>query len=149
MGFYQKGEPFKGSRIGWTTTAKAIIKRAEARDADAHARALQARERVYLFDENGQGNLFGNLPEFTTPETRRRAPRRREKLPPPTLMLRLFALVTDNTDVIDAMRALGPTHESIADRLGLSRAQVTNILNHQFRPSRKVVRRVLELAKAA
>jgi transcriptional regulator with XRE-family HTH domain len=63
-------------------------------------------------------------------------------------MLRLFAVV-GNVDVLETMKSLGETHEEIARRLGISRPQATNILNGQFRPSRDVVRRILELARAA
>ena len=66
----------------------------------------------------------------------------------PAPMLRLFSVV-GNVDVLAAMKGLGETHEEIGRRLGLSRPQTTNILNGQFRPSREVVRRVLELARAA
>jgi hypothetical protein len=43
----------------------------------------------------------------------------------------------------------GPTHEAIAERVGLSRPQVTNIICGRFGASRPIVRRVLELARAA
>jgi transcriptional regulator with XRE-family HTH domain len=66
----------------------------------------------------------------------------------PAPMLRLFSII-GNVDMLEAMKGLGATHEEIGRRLGLSRPQTTNILNGQFRPSRDVVRRVLELAKAA
>jgi hypothetical protein len=52
-------------------------------------------------------------------------------------------------DAIDLMAGLGPTHEAIAEKIGRSRPQITNILNRQFGASRPVVRRVLQLAKAA
>ena len=66
----------------------------------------------------------------------------------PAPMLRLFAVV-GNVDVLETMKGLGETHDKIARRLGISRPQATNILNGQFRPGREVVRRVLELARAA
>ncbi|HEY5306075.1 MAG TPA: hypothetical protein VIJ52_05330 [Pseudolabrys sp.] len=107
----------------------------------------QARERVYLSNAEGQGMLLGELPDMRAPERPSASPRHRDKIAPAP-MLRLFTVV-GNVDVIETMRGLGPTHEAIAERLGISRPQATNILNRQFRPSRVVVKRVLELAKAA
>lgn len=52
-------------------------------------------------------------------------------------------------DVIDLLANLAPTHEQIAEKIGRSRSQVTNIINRQFRPSKAVVRHVLSLASAA
>ena len=52
-------------------------------------------------------------------------------------------------DAIDLLAGLGLTHEAIAKRIGRSRPQITNILNRQFEASRPVVRRILDLAKAA
>ncbi len=95
----------------------------------------------------GQGTLFSELSDMRAPDRLSAAPRHRDKIAP-VPMLRLFTVV-GNVDILDTMRALGPTHEAIAERLGISRPQVTNILNTQFRPSRAVVKRILELAKAA
>ncbi len=106
-----------------------------------------ACERVYLSNAEGQGMLLGELPDMRAPERPNAPPRHRDKIPPAP-MLRLFAVI-ENVDVIETMRGLGPTHEAIAGRLGISRPQATNILNRQFRPSRAVVKRVLELAKVA
>ena len=110
-------------------------------------RAPQARERFYLFDAKGQSLLLGELPDMRAPERPSAPPRHRDKIAPAP-MLRLFTVI-ENVDVIEAMRSIGPTHEAIAGRLGISRPQATNILNRQFRPSRAVVKRVLELAKIA
>jgi hypothetical protein len=49
-------------------------------------------------------------------------------------------------DIIDLAASLGGTHREIAEKLGLSRPQVSNILCGRFRPSRRVVARVLALA---
>lgn len=110
-------------------------------------RKPQVEERVYLFDLEGQGNLFDALSASPAPERPRIVPRHRDKIAP-VPMLRLFSVV-GNVDILETMRGLGPTHEVIAERLGISRPQATNILNGQFRPGRQVVRRVLELSKAA
>ena len=103
---------------------------------------------AWLFNTEGQGVLF-DVAETPPPTKSPAMPILRTKLAPlPTPMLRLFSALP-NVDVIDAMKTLGPTHQSIAERLSISRAQVTNILNGQFGPSRVVVQRVLELTKAA
>ena len=92
-------------------------------------------------------NLFDWLPDMHAPERLNAPPRHRDKIAPAP-MLRLFA-VLGNVDIIEAMRSVGPTHKAIAERIGISRSQATNIINSQFRPSRAVVRRVLEMARAA
>ena len=105
------------------------------------------RERTYLFDDQGQGALFDKLEDMRTPERPSASARHRDKISPvPTL--RLLTIV-GNVNVIEAMRSLGPTHQAIAKRLGISRSHTTNILDRQFGPGRSIVRRVLELAKAA
>ena len=105
-----------------------------------------AEPTTWQFDAEGQGVLFDRLPDTDAPQ-RERGPTPRPKIEPAP-MLRLFTVV-GNVDVLAAMKGLGETHEEIGRRLGLSRPQTTNILNAQFRPSREVVRRVLELARAA
>ena len=105
-----------------------------------------ASRQAWQFDDGGQGLLFARLPDTDAPQPER-VPVARPKIEPAP-MLRLFAVV-GNVDVLETMKGLGETHEEIARRLGISRAQTTNILNGQFRPSRDVVRRVLELARAA
>lgn len=132
----ERGETFPRRRA----YAKGLTK-------SARSRASQARERVYLFDANGQSLLFDALSDNRAPDRPRASPRHRDKIAPAP-MLRLFTVV-GNVDVIEAMRCIGPTHKAIAERLGISRPQATNILNGQFRPSRAVVRRVLEFARAA
>jgi hypothetical protein len=51
--------------------------------------------------------------------------------------------------VIELAASLGPTHQAIAEKLGISRPQVSNIINGQFGSGRWVARRVIELARAA
>ena len=51
--------------------------------------------------------------------------------------------------VADLLASLGPTHEAIAERVGLSRPQVTNVIVGRFGVGRLVARRVLELSQAA
>ncbi len=109
--------------------------------------AKRIERQAWQFDVEGQGSLFAKLPATEAPNECQREPVERPKIEPAP-MLRLFAVV-GNIDVLETMKGLGATHEEIGRRLGISRAQTTNILNGQFRPSREVVRRVLELAKAA
>ena len=92
-------------------------------------------------------SLFDGLPDMRAPERPNASPRHRDKIAPAP-MLRLFSVV-GNVDIIEAMRGVGPTQKAIAERVGISRSHATNIINSQFRPSRAVVRRVLELARAA
>lgn len=90
--------------------------------------------------------LFGPLPEVVAPPRPRGLPPRRPKLIVPSQQnLALERL----PNVIDLMARLGSTHAEIAEKVGLSRGQTTNILNGQFGASRTVARRVLELAFAA
>lgn len=107
---------------------------------------IAASAVAYTVDAEGQGALFDQLPAMAAPQ-RERPPVPRPKVEPAP-MLRLFALIP-NVDVIAAMKTFGATHQEIADRLGLSRPQVTNILSGQFGASREIVRRVVELARAA
>jgi hypothetical protein len=126
------------------------------RDALIRAERVEPYTRTYAkspptshawqFAADGQGVLFDWLPDANTSQ-RERVPAPRLKIEPAP-MLRLFAVV-GNVDVLETMKGLGVTHEEIGRRLGLSRAQTTNILNGQFRPGRQVVRRVLELASKA
>ena len=52
-------------------------------------------------------------------------------------------------NVVSLPRGLAPTHTEIAAKIGRSRQQVTNIIVERFGPSPAVVRRVLELSRAA
>jgi hypothetical protein len=52
-------------------------------------------------------------------------------------------------DAVALLRNLAPTHAQIAAKIGRSRQQVTNIIAGRFGPSPEVVRRVLELSRAA
>ena len=134
---YQQGDSIVGVRLSFTKYAEAII---------WPQPKTVANPLTWAFDAGGQGLLFARLPDTDAPQPER-VPVARPKIEPAP-MLRLFAVV-GNVDVLEAMRGLGQTHEEIGRRLGLSRPQTTIILNGQFRPSRDVVRRVLELARAA
>ena len=96
---------------------------------------LEVRYRDSLFDEP--------LPVLAAPQRPKTAPRKRETIEPPTLPMIYAPTVTD------MLADLGPTHEAIAERVGLSRAQTTNVICGRFGVSRPVARRVLELALAA
>jgi hypothetical protein len=52
-------------------------------------------------------------------------------------------------DIADLIRIIPGTDAERATLIGLSRAQVTNIRNRQFGPSRHVARRIVEIAMAA
>ena len=127
----------RAGRLDPSRTGRAVHAHAMRRTAAAH--------HAWQFDAEGQGILFAELARYGR-RSREGGPARPKIEPAP--MLRLFAVV-GNVDVLETMKGLGETHEEIARRLGISRPQATNILNGQFRPSRDVVRRVLELARAA
>jgi hypothetical protein len=92
-------------------------------------------------------DLFGGLPETPiAPATRE--PRKRPKIAErygPQEVLPLDCAPT----VIELLPRLGATHQAIGKKLGISRQQASNIIVGRFRPSRRVIVRVLELARAA
>jgi hypothetical protein len=93
-------------------------------------------------------DLFGGLLIATVGETKQRPPQQRPKIAElygPQLGLPLELAPS----VIELAAGLGETHAAIAVKIGLSRPQVTNIIQGRFGPSRRVVERVLELARAA
>ena len=71
------------------------------------------------------------------------APRKRQKIEPPSLQMDYAPTVAD------LLAGLGPTREAAAQRVGRSRPQTTNIICERFGVSRSIARRVLELARAA
>jgi hypothetical protein len=97
---------------------------------------VEVRYRDSLFDAEPLPVLAA-LPKPKAP------PRKRDRIPPPSLQMDYPPTVAD------LLMGLGPTHEAIAVRVGLSRAQATNIICGRFGVGRSVVRRVLELARAA
>jgi hypothetical protein len=100
---------------------------------------IEVRYRDNLFDDQPLPVL--SAPQRpTTPTT---PPRKRQKIEPPSLQMDYPPTVAD------LLAGLGPTHEAIAERVGLSRPQVTNVIVGRFGVSRPVARRVLELALAA
>ena len=136
-----------GDRVRVSPAVRDALIRAERFEPYTRTYAKNpAAHHAWQFDASGQGLLFSGLPDTDAPECER-GPVSRPKIEPAP-MLRLFAVV-GNVDVLETMKGLGETHEEIARRLGISRPQATNILNGQFRPGRDVVRRVLELARAA
>jgi hypothetical protein len=139
--------PEGGDRVRVSPAVRDALLRAERVEPYTRKYAKNpAARQAWQFDTSGQGLLFSRLPDTDAPQCER-GPVSRPKIEPAP-MLRLFAVV-GNVDVLETMKALGETHEEIARRLGISRPQATNILNGQFRPGRDVVRRVLELARAA
>ncbi len=103
--------------------------------AQALLAELEVRYRDSLFDES--------LPALATPERPKGPIRKRERIEPPSLPMEY------PPSIADMFPRLGPTHQAIAERVGLSRSQVTNIIVGRFGVSRPIVRRVLELATAA
>ena len=103
---------------------------------------LEVLYRTSLFDDEP-------LPVLAAPEQPKAPPRKREKfkpprqprakIPPPSLPLAYPPTIAD------LLAGLGPTHEAIAERVGLSKPQVTNIICGRFGVSRPIARRVLEL----
>jgi hypothetical protein len=103
---------------------------------------------TWLFYADGQGLLL-DVAATSPPAKSLPLPTPRPKRPPsPPTMFSLFD-IAPGADLIETMKTLGSTHRAIAERIGISRPQVTNIINRQFGPSSSVVRRVLDLAKAA
>jgi len=96
---------------------------------------LEVRCRDSLFDDL--------LPLLAAPQRPKAQPRKREKIEPPSLQMDYPPTVAD------LLLGLGPTHQAAGERVGLSRPQVTNIICGRFGVSRPIVRRVLELARAA
>ena len=88
-------------------------------------------------------SLFDAEPLLAAPQRPKAQPRKREKIEPPSLPL------VYPPSIADMLEGLGPTHEAIAERVSLSRPQVTNIICGRFGVSRPIARRVLELARAA
>jgi hypothetical protein len=90
-------------------------------------------------------SLFDELPSASASAKGRGATKARARppLPIPTLPLAMAPTVAD------MLGLLGPTHAAIAQRVGVSRPQVTNIINGRFGAGRDLARRVLELARAA
>ena len=97
--------------------------------------APEVRYRDSLFDEP--------LTLLAAPPRPKAPPMKRDKIPPPSLQMDY------PPSIADLLAGLGPTHEVIAARVGLSRPQATNIIRGRFGVSRSVARRVLELARAA
>jgi hypothetical protein len=88
-------------------------------------------------------SLFDDLPIAHSPAKAAQTPCPRPPLAPPTLPLVMAPTIAE------LLARLGPTHVAIAARVGLSRPQITNVINGQFGAGRHLVRRVLELAKVA
>ncbi len=112
------------------TYAKRLLK------APALLAELEVIYRNSLFDDDP-------LPVLAAPPRPQSAPRKREKIAPPSLQMDYPPTIAD------LLVGLGPTHEAIAERVGLSRPQVTNVIVGRFGVGRPIARRVLELARAA
>jgi hypothetical protein len=95
---------------------------------------IEVRYRDTLFDEP--------LPLLVAPQRPRLAPRKREKIEPPSLQMDY------PPSIADLLAGLGPTHQAAAERVGLSRPQVTNIICGRFGVSRRTAQQVLQFARA-
>ncbi len=104
----------------------------------AYARRRPKAPAIIYRDE-----LFSPLPVLAAPVRPKPAPRKRERHELPTLPL------SCPPTIADMLAGLGPTHETIAQQVGLSRAQVTNVIVGRFGVSRPIAQRVLKLARAA
>jgi hypothetical protein len=89
--------------------------------------------------------LFDDLPPASAPQRAMAAAATPLRPPrsPPTLPLLMAPTIAE------LLPRLGPTHAAIAERVGLSRPQITNVINGRFGPGRDLSRRVLDLARAA
>jgi hypothetical protein len=105
-------------------------------NAPALIAAIEIRYRDSLFEAEP-------LALLSAPPRPSRPPRKRNKILPPSLPLAY------PPSIADLLAGLGSTHQAAAERVGLSRPQATNIIRGRFGVSRSVVRRVLELARAA
>jgi hypothetical protein len=97
---------------------------------------IEVRYRDSLFDGEP-------LPTLAAPPMAKAPPRRREKFPPPSLPMDYAPTIADK------LAGLGQTHRAVAERIGLSRQQVTNIIVGRFGASRQIAQRVLAIARAA
>jgi hypothetical protein len=105
--------------------------------ASAFLAEIEVRYRDSLFDDEPP------LPLLAAPPRPKAPPRKREKILPPSLPLAY------PPSIADLLAGLGPTHGAVAERIGISRQQVTNIIVGRFGVSRPIAQRVLELARAA
>jgi hypothetical protein len=112
------------------TYAKRLLK------APALLAELEVRYRDSLFDAEP-------LTLLAAPPRPNQPPRKRDRIPQPSLPLDYAPTVAD------LLAGLGLTHQTAGELAGVSRAQATNIINYRFYPSRTVRQRVLELARAA
>ena len=115
------------------------ILNAPKKPLEAHSEALT------VFSMSECPPLFDNLPEATG---------RRGKgvsTPNPRLKINHGAQLPLNfaPDIRSLLRLVGTTDQEIAQKIGASRPQITNIRNGQFGASKNLVRKVLELVKAA
>ena len=126
------------SKVVATATRLQVIEK-KTIDIVETARIIVAPDDCELF--------CGDLPIMSAPPTQRqRCQRAKIKTRHAGQAMLPFDMAPT---VIELASRLGPTHQAIAEKLGISRAQVSNIINGQFGPSRSVARRVLELSRAA
>lgn len=128
-----------------TYAARSLARPPIAAFSNSHFATLSSAPAFQFYPDG----LFGSLPDQRAPE---RAARAR---PRPRLKFNVrhegqidLGFRIENVVRLALYRVSG-THEAYADSLGISRPQATNILNGQFGASRTVVRRAIELMRAA
>ena len=90
-------------------------------------------------------SLFDDVPPPTliAPKRPEAPPRKREKVPPPSLPMEYPPTIAD------LLGGLGETHAEAGALVGLSRSQTCNIIVGRFGVSRSIAQRVLELSQTA
>jgi hypothetical protein len=140
----ERPAPLIGARWSLTRGLKALVA-ADAKRSKVYPVRLVVNAVVAAPEVRYRDSLFDDvlLPVLAAPQRLTVPPRKRDKILPPSLPLAY------PPSIADLLAGLGPTHEAIAERLGLSRPQVTNVIVGRFGIGRPVARRVLELARAA
>ena len=149
-----------GDRDYISTALKAEIKKIgrwepykrtyRARIPKAPQNASEAPQRHFVdLPISSTSDLFGGLPEVTArpkndvlsgkPISKHRSKIMRENELPLVLL----------PDARDLIKLVGSSDRERAEKLGVSRAQVTNIKNGQFGSSKTIVKKLLELTKLA
>jgi hypothetical protein len=153
--FYEPSEPIVGPRLSLTKYALAVIADREAKVvAPAQKPTMTAKNLVLEIEvappinSTDERGLFGGTLSIMLGAHPKRPARprfKREDRHAGQAMLPFDMAPT----VIDLAACLGPTHQAIAEKLGISRSQVSNIFVRRFGPGPKVARRIIELARAA
>lgn len=151
--FYERSEPIVGQRLSFTKFVLALVGNENAKPTSALATPPNIENEqinitpIRLEPREGRGLFGDDLP--TAPKaTKQRQPPKRPKIAERYGAQEALPLDCAPT-VIELLPRLGRTHHAIGEKLGISRQQASNIIAGRFGPSRRVARRVLELARAA